>query len=81
MYCTHYIPSVLICICTINKDKDKDKGEAQYCYICSSGGYSRSCLFGGSVLEVRYLTSEDWTCLIVTRLAFLISYELLYTVA
>ena len=22
MYCTHYIPSVLICICTINKDKD-----------------------------------------------------------
>ena len=20
MYCTHYIPSVLICICTINKD-------------------------------------------------------------
>ena len=20
MYCTHYIPSVLVCICTINKD-------------------------------------------------------------
>ena len=20
MYCTHYIPSALICICTINKD-------------------------------------------------------------
>ena len=20
MYCTHYIPSVLICICTINKE-------------------------------------------------------------
>ena len=20
MYCTHYIPSVLICICTVNKD-------------------------------------------------------------
>ena len=25
MYCTHYIPSVLICICTINKDKKKKK--------------------------------------------------------
>ena len=25
MYCTHYIPSVLICICTINKDYNTTK--------------------------------------------------------
>ena len=29
MYCTHYIPSVLICICTINKDYSRR------CYIKS----------------------------------------------
>ena len=31
MYCTHYIPSVLICICTINKDYYYVTPKKMYC--------------------------------------------------
>ena len=32
MYCTHYIPSVLICICTINKDYYMKTGRFPLCF-------------------------------------------------